>query len=86
MDVRIISVTDFSGNPKDKWIWGKERHFLFPPTIGHKMVLEDLVLGKTRITSFLKAIQNGLDSQKQYYTENSIYTLEEIEPDVSEGI
>ena len=79
MKVKIISVTDFNGNPKDEWIWGKERTFLYSPMIGYSMILEDLELEKTRITSVLEAIQDGLDTQKQYYTLNSIYTLEEME-------
>ena len=78
MKVKIISVTDFDGKPKDEWIWGKERTFLYSPMVDYPMVLEDLELEKTRVTSLVVGIQEGYGNQKQYYTLNSIYTLEEV--------
>ena len=78
--VKIISVTDFDGNKKDAHVWGTTRlSAYYPIKIGQMMYLyyaDDPT--KIRITTEVKAIQNGIDGQKQYFTQNSIYTLEEL--------
>ena len=79
--VKIISVTDFDGKKKDAHVWGTTRlSAYYPIEIGQRMFLyyaDDE--SKLRITTEVKAIQDGIDGTKQYFTRNSIYTLQEME-------
>jgi hypothetical protein len=79
--VKIISVTDFEGKKKDAHVWGTNRVIpYYPPEIGQRLFLfyaDDE--SKVRITTEVKAIQDGIDGIKQYFTQNSIYTLLEME-------
>ena len=79
--VKIISVTDFDGKKKDAHVWGTTRlSAYYPIKIGQRMFLyyaDDE--SKLRITTEVKAIQDGIDGTKQYFTRNSIYTLQEME-------
>lgn len=79
--VKIISVTDFDGKKKDVHVWGTTRlSAYYPIKIGQRMFLycaDDE--SKLRITTEVKAIQDGIDGTKQYFTRNSIYTLQEME-------
>jgi hypothetical protein len=81
--LKIISVTDFDGNKKDNHVWGTVRATpCYPFKIGQRMYLyyaDDET--KVRITTEIKAIQDGLDGTKQYFTRNSIYTLQELGDD-----
>ena len=81
MKVKIISVTDFDGNKKDNHVWGNERILdPYPIEIGDRMFLYYIDnYFKVRITTEVKAIQDGINGQKQYFTRNSIYTLQELE-------
>jgi hypothetical protein len=80
MKVKIIGVTDFDGNKKDVHVWGSERIITpYPVKVGERMLLQYVDNSfKVRITTEVKAIQDGLNGQKQYFTRNSIYTLEEL--------
>jgi hypothetical protein len=79
--VKILSVTDFDGKKKDAHVWGTIRlSAYYPIEIGQRMYLyyaDDQT--KIRITTEVKAIQDGIDGIKQYFTQNSIYTLLEME-------
>ena len=79
--VKIISVTDFDGKKKDAHVWETIRlSAYYPIEIGQRMYLyyaDDQT--KIRITTEVKAIQDGIDGSKQYFTQNSIYTLQEVE-------
>jgi hypothetical protein len=79
--VKIISVTDFEGKKKDAHVWGTNRVIpYYPPEIGQRLFLfyaDDE--SKVRITTEVRAIQDGVDGSKQYFTRNSIYTLLEME-------
>ena len=79
--VKIVSVTDFDGNKKADHVWGTIRlSAYYPIQIGQRMFLyyaDDE--SKVRITTEVKAIQDGIDGTKQYFTRNSIYTLQELE-------
>ena len=79
--VKIVSITDFDGKKKDTHAWGTNRVMpYYPPQIGHRMLLyyadDDSMV---RVTTEVKAIQDGVDGTKQYFTRNSIYTLREME-------
>lgn len=78
--VKIISVTDFDGKKKDAHVWGTNRIIpYYPLRIGQRMYLyyaDDE--SKVRITTEIKAIQDGIDGTKQYFTRNSIYTLQKM--------
>jgi hypothetical protein len=78
--VKILSVTDFDGKKKDAHVWGTIRVIpYYPPEIGQRLFLyyaDDQT--KIRITTEVKAIQDGIDGIKQYFTQNSIYTLQEV--------
>lgn len=80
MMVRIISATDFNGNKKFPHIWGNERIIVpYPVEVGKRMVLQYVDdHSKARITTEVRAIQDGVENQKQYFTQNTIYTLEEL--------
>lgn len=79
--VKIISVTDFDGKKKADHVWGTARlSEYYPIQIGQRMFLyyaDDE--SKVRVTTEVKAIQDGIDGTKQYFTRNSIYTLQEME-------
>lgn len=79
--VKIISVTGFDGKKKDAHVWGTNRVIpYYPPQIGQRLLLyyaDDE--SKVRVTTEIKAIQDGIDGMKQYFTRNSIYTLQEME-------
>jgi len=81
MKVKIISVTDFDGNEKDKRVWDSVR--IMPPVeVGCRMYLwyeDNADKNGVRITTEVRAIQDGLDNTKQYFTQNSIYTLQSLE-------
>lgn len=68
--VKIISVTDFDGKKKDAHVWGTTRITpYYPLKIGQRMYLyyaDDE--SKVRITTEIKAIQDGIDGTKQYFT------------------
>ena len=80
MKVKIISATDFDGNKKSAHIWGSERILMpYPVEVGKRMVLQYTDDSfKARITTEVKAIQDGVGNRKQYFTQNTIYTLEEL--------
>lgn len=79
--VKILSVTDFDGKKKDAHVWETIRVIpYYPPEIGQRLFLyyaDDE--SKVRITTEVRAIQDGVDGSKQYFTRNSIYTLQELE-------
>ena len=79
--VKIISVTDFDGKKKDAHVWGTIRlSAYYPIKIGQRMLLyyaDDE--SKVCVTTEVKAIQDGVDGTRQYFTRDSIYTLQEIE-------
>ena len=72
---------DFDGKKKDVHVWGTIRlSAYYPIEIGQRMFLyyaDDE--SKLRITTEVKAIQQGFNGMKQYFTRNSIYTLQEME-------